>query len=121
MAKSSVGMDSSIGSLWPSKVAIMAWPAKGMRTQAARRENLSVLQMPSVAAQLNFTNGCVSMLTSQLQLSWAEGMARLPNGRVVRSPEQIICTLSKEMSVQCHNLVWMLENLGCVGVESELC
>ena len=39
MAKSSVGMDSSIGSLWPSKVAIMAWPAKGMRTQAARREN----------------------------------------------------------------------------------
>ena len=43
----------------------------------------------------------------------SKAQAHLPNGSVVDRPQDIIFEAADHISVQCHNLCWMLECIAC--------
>lgn len=44
----------------------------------------------------------------------SKGRAQLPSGNVVENPQEIIFEVADGISVQCHNLVWMLSSFDCI-------
>ena len=86
---------------WPRKVAILAWPIKGMRTRAA----WFTLRFQTHA------HGLIILI--RLRFHATKAQAHLPNGSVVDRPQDIIFEVADNISVQRNNLCCMLECLAC--------